>query len=146
ASVTLAPGTQPGQRVPCPRCGEAFPYRGPAVGGDDPTAAARLTTPTVGERAQWSNVKVAGTVLGFMALMAITGLTFALVTQKIRRAHDSSRSVTKPLPPVRTIAPANLPSLGYLPPDTDIIAALHVAEALETPAGQAFLTQFPFPP
>src|SRR5437588_739762 len=108
ASVTLPPGTQPGQRVPCPRCGEAFPYRGPAVGGDDLTAAAPLTTPTAAEPPPWSNLRVAGTVLGFMALMAITGLTFALVTQKIRRAHDSGRSVTKPLPPVRTVAPASL--------------------------------------
>src|SRR5207244_5138921 len=125
--------------------GEAFPYRGAAV-GDDPIAVAPLTTPTAGERPHWSNAKVAGTVLGFMALMAITGLTFALFTQKIRRAHDSGRSVTKPLPPVRTLAPSNLPGLGYLPPDTDVIAALHVAEALETPAGQAFLTQFHFAP
>src|SRR5438094_9335117 len=112
ANVTLPPGTQPGQRVPCPRCGEAFPYRGPAIERDDSTAAAPLSTPIAGETAQWSNMKVAGTVLGFMALMAIAGLTFALVTQKIRRAHDSGRSVTRPLPPVRTIAPATLPRLA----------------------------------
>src|SRR5438874_2600281 len=113
ASVTLAPGTQPGQRVPCPRCGEAFPYRGPAIGNGDPTSTPAPTTPSGAEPAPWSNVKVAGSVLGFMALMAITGLAFALFTQKIRRAHDSGRSVTKPLPPVRTVAPANLPGLGY---------------------------------
>jgi hypothetical protein len=37
------------------------------------------------------------------------------------------------------VPPAELAGLGFLPPGTNLVAAVHVAEALETPAGRAFL-------
>jgi hypothetical protein len=42
---------------------------------------------------------------------------------------------------VRTIAPASLPALGYLPLDTDLVAGIHVAEILAEPTAREFLTR-----
>jgi len=75
-----------------------------------------------------------------MALMAAAGLTFALLTVHARRSHDY-RGQTQPAPAVRRVLPARLAALGYLPADTRIIAAIHVAEAQLTPAGKAFIDQ-----
>src|SRR4051794_5186786 len=36
AYVPMPAGAAPGQRLPCPRCGEAFPYRSPEAGSDGP--------------------------------------------------------------------------------------------------------------
>jgi hypothetical protein len=81
-----------------------------------------------------------------MLLMALTGLTFALLTQHVRREHDRAlprRSRRPALPPVRPTpestqlhAPAQLAALGYLPPRTGVVAGLHVQEILTSPAGK----------
>jgi hypothetical protein len=92
-SAAVPPGAVPGQRIPCPRCGESFPYRGPAIDGAitaspppafappdepaDPPAPRRL-----------SNGRIAFLVLGVMAGMALLGLAYALNTQTDRRAYD----------------------------------------------------------
>lgn len=44
--------------------------------------------------------------------------------------------------PAKPAAPAELEALGYLPPRTNVIAAIHVAEALQTPPGKEFLERF----
>jgi hypothetical protein len=44
--------------------------------------------------------------------------------------------------PVRRTPPAELPGLGYLPPETNVAAGLHIADALREPAGREFLGQF----
>jgi hypothetical protein len=80
-------------------------------------------------------------VLGVMALMALVGLTFALLTKDIRRGHDYKPKPPNPAvaPSVEALQPIRLPALGYLPADTNFVAGFHVAEALQTPAGRAFL-------
>src|SRR5437764_9185 len=100
-----------------------------------------------GRDARRSNRTVAGVVLGLMVLMAAGGLTLALWTQSVRRAHDkgivkrpSRRPALPPLsgrePAVEVVAPAHLPALGYLPPETSLLAGLHVQELLASPAGK----------
>jgi hypothetical protein len=76
-----------------------------------------------------------------MAAMAALGLTFALATQKVRRQRDNL-----PVPPdeaqqVIPTEPARLPALGYLPPDTNVVAAVHVAELLDNPTAGDWLTR-----
>jgi hypothetical protein len=46
---------------------------------------------------------------------------------------------------IHSVTPADLPGLGYLPPRTSVVAAIHVAEALQQPGGRDFLTQGRFP-
>src|SRR4051794_454420 len=92
AYVTVPAGTAAGQRVSCPRCGEAFAYRGAAVGKGTPAtpaSAAYAASPDTGSQPsfagasyvtqpRWSNRAIAFLVLGVMVLMAVGGLTFAL--------------------------------------------------------------------
>jgi hypothetical protein len=216
-----------GPRLECPRCGETFPYHGPAPGEVGPA----LPRPEVnGETAEavpaprparrWSNRSVASIVLLLMGLMAVGALVLALETQGVRRAHDTYLPRERGLPerigpfassladilrvlggvglviallreligdrrrpsarylmvlagglilvglsflvlplsihraselgpgpqagppPVHVTPPAELSALGYLPPETNIILAVHVAQALEKPAGAEFLRQF----
>jgi hypothetical protein len=155
-------------------------------------------------------------ILGGMALMALLGLTFALLTQDVRRSHDAAKPPPQPLTvpfilrlalgvyvvalvfvvvrswsgrgrreaetaepgtrtrpfswtavalvglmlvvmviwtsrdnrpapeqapalaPVRTLAPAELPALGYLPDDAHLVAGIHVAEGAQGP-GKVYL-------
>jgi hypothetical protein len=77
-----------------------------------------------------------------MAFMACAGLTLALLTKDFRRANDRPRSPDAGTPAVQVRPPAELSGLGYLPPDTDVIAAVHVAEALEDPTGRLILQRF----
>jgi hypothetical protein len=95
-----------------------------------------------------SNREIAGIILGVMGMMAAVGLTFALLTVQQRRAHDTARGEAQVGPepsrpvtraPVRVIPPAQLAGLGYLPPDTKVVAAIHVAEALQHEEGQDWL-------
>jgi hypothetical protein len=158
--VTVAPGAVAGQIVPCPRCGEAFTYRRPEGAGptEVQTTPNPGATPPVVETspavryflARRANRLVAACVLGVMFLMATVGLTYALWTQKDRRAHDTDlgkrprrfpASVEDPLPEVATVAPARLAALGYLPPDSNVVAGVHVAELMHTAAGRELLTK-----
>jgi hypothetical protein len=102
-SPALIPaGTAAGQRVPCPRCGESFPYRGP---GAEALAARPATPPSApdppAEPRPLSNRKVAATVLGVMLVMAGLALAYALHTVMVRRGYDlhlpKSQAVDVPL-------------------------------------------------
>lgn len=132
AYVPMPAGAAPGQRLPCPRCGEAFPYRPPETGGEGPVPFSpngnpppfpdpRPEAPPPPRR--WSNRAVAGGVLGVMAVMAVAGLIFAFKTVPNRRSHD-------PKGPI-----------GYLPGDVNVIAAVQLREALADPGGHEFLNQ-----
>jgi hypothetical protein len=139
-----------GQRLSCPRCGESFPYRPSQSIQSSPDAPATeredFPTTTVGVNlarpdARRSNRRLAALVLGVMASMALLSLVYALATVESRRKHDP-----KPLPspvvqgsPVGTARPTELPALGYLPPGTNLVLAINVAEAERSPAGRAFL-------
>lgn len=235
AQVPVPAGTTAGQRIPCPRCGELFAYRGPDAG---PPAApvATAEAPSLAKDAPplagtgWSNRAIAGMILMVMATMAVLAMTFAQLTVEVRRAHDTERperrfpmsvnlisipipahllrlayvlalivylihslrqstrravgrtlsiallllllggigvadlaaitlktaallgwSHTPPssaAPPVAThatipaVAPIELAGLGYLPKRTNVAAALHVAEALQSPVGREFLAHY----
>jgi hypothetical protein len=216
-----------GQRVHCPRCGEAFPYRtgegGRGVNGAAPTAPPRVTESVRGPEVprRWSNGAIAALVLAGMGVMAVVGLIFALATQGERRGFDlllpksapkgiplvvlvaagiyltvlgyvlyrgwarrdlpagsgpepraGRRRLTipllagvavaaaalvalalqghketpsvppegdKPTEPVRAVRPDQLAGLGYLPADTNVVAAVHVAEALQDAEGKKLL-------
>jgi hypothetical protein len=111
SQVNLTGPLEVGQRIPCPRCGEQFPFhpaqkeKGEASNADQggrieegitnavpkPFAPGfairdpRSATPPTG---RWSNRTVAAVLLGGMAVMALLGLVFALMTESVRRAHD----------------------------------------------------------
>jgi hypothetical protein len=84
-----------------------------------------------------------------MGIMAAVGLTFALRTVQVRRGHDTARGQqafpgpepTRPVvtAPVRLVPPAQLAGLSYLPRNTQVIAAVHVAEVLRQRSGQEWL-------
>lgn len=98
AYVTPPAHAVPGQRIPCPRCGEMFAYRPaddavpllpPSELGPIPT----LPVPTP----RWSNRAVALTLLAVMGGMAVLGLTFAQMTTALRRAQDVHPVADQPL-------------------------------------------------
>jgi hypothetical protein len=148
-------------RVSCPRCGETFNVNQPAADTVQPAPSLDIATapapwskpaasqpsPTLYRKPIRANRLVAGVVLGVMALMAATGLTYALMTVKVRREHDTSlpprqrkpfqrfRKETTP-EPAEAVAPDRLAGLGYLPPRTALVAGLHVPELLASPAGR----------
>jgi hypothetical protein len=160
-TVTVPAGTAAGQRISCPRCGDAFTLRDPIPAADDAiqTGASRTgvqsapdTVPPNLSGRRWSNRAVAAGVLGVMVSMAMAGLALALWTVKDRRANDTGlkarahRPLAPPFqaegePPAPTVAPDKLQALGYLPRGTDLVAAVHVAELLSLPAGQQLLHQ-----
>jgi hypothetical protein len=88
-----------------------------------------------------------------MALMASVGMVYALYTAQVRRAYDNARQQR----PARTgvppghgqeprenVAPAQLAALGYLPPQSNVVAAVHVEELVRNPEALAWL-QLSFP-
>ena len=136
----------------CPRCGELIPYRSP----DGPTASQEKVpdkpAPHIAESpipngpspvsAQPTNRAVAIAVLAVMGGMAVAALVLALMTQKTRRARDKAEAPTQPQAvSILVLSPAKLPGLAYLPQDADVVAGVHVTEALETPAGRELLTR-----
>lgn len=241
AQVPLSERIVTGQRMPCPRCGERFVYRGPDV--ETPAAPAIHETSFTPSNAPtlpptwtgWSNRAIAGMILAVMATMAVIAMTFAEMTIHLRREHDTERperrvpisvnviaipipahllrlayvlaligylvhslgraarrpSVGKsigvgllllvlgsvaladliavtvktssllgwsPTPPsttasadagsasVRAVPPVELEALGYLPKGTNVVAAIHISEALQTPAGREFLAHYQLGP
>ncbi len=205
AEMTVARGTPAGRRVPCPRCGETFPYRpsegvttapppGPQLTAGPPAPEVVATDPfrfklglllgilgavgtvtlvyirsldvavivgamaAVGVLWLWffrvrrGNPAAAAFVLANMLLVAVAGLALALRTQSERRAHDAGLphgrrpSHNRPEPPPQgvpappaAVAPDRLAALGYLAPDTSVVAGVHVAELLADDTGKRLL-------
>jgi hypothetical protein len=146
-----------GKRIPCARCGETFVYRVPEGAGPTAVQTAPNAFPLARQaaersvRTRWSNRQLAAAVFGVMLLMATGSLTFALLTQEQRRAHDKDLGprpnrwpfqVDKSEEPLLAapVAPVRLPALGYLPAETNIVAGIHVAELHQTKAGRELLT------
>ena len=141
------PGLQAGSRVSCVRCGEAFVLtQTPEPPTGDLTARESVVVPAPPAR---SNALVAGLVLAVMGLMAGLGLTYALLTVSQRR--DNDRALSKRPRSGRTFSvqedneadtrPTRLKALGYLPPETGIIAGLHLGELLTAPSAAALREQ-----
>jgi hypothetical protein len=156
AAVTVAPGTAAGQRVSCPRCGDAFTLLQP-VAAEMPAAqsgngAPALPPADLGSLVlppRRSNARVLAVILGVMGCMAAVGLGFALLTQGERRANDkgiAQKTRRAPQPeaeaPIPALAaPDKLEALGYLPPDVGVLVGVHVADLLAVPAGRQLLQE-----
>jgi hypothetical protein len=155
AFIPASEGSTVGQRVPCPRCGEAFtvlqtPPRGSADLQTAPTNAPPITGVDLDVdrrlRMRRNNRIVAATVLGVMGLGAILGLSYALYSQPERRAHDT-RMPHKPRGPNLTDLPTTptatppiaLEALRWLPTDSTVVAGVQVAELRQTDAGRDLL-------
>ena len=78
-----------------------------------------------------SNGTVATFVLGNMVVVAMVVLPFALATTGFRRGNDPRRPPVDGGPRLTSateiLAPAQLPGLGYLPDDCNVVAGIHVA-------------------
>ena len=133
-----------GQRIACPRCGEAF-----AVSHvpDDRVTTSIAQSPDRAESPKpvRANRLVGGAVLATMLLMAGVGLAYALATVQMRRDHD--RAIprqqrkpwllgNKPSDEEVAVSPAQLVGLRYLPNTTGFVAALHVEELLNGTLGK----------
>jgi hypothetical protein len=77
-----------------------------------------------------------------LALMVLVGVGLAIVVIQTRPVRGPKP--TDPSDPlsVPAVLPSRLASLGYLPGDVNLIAAVHVAECSRSPAGQQFLKRF----
>jgi hypothetical protein len=136
-------------RVTCPRCGEvvmrlvsangmpSIPESGENATNVGPFGADRLSNRTVGR------VVVTG-----MLLIAAATVVYALATTKQRRANDNPKEDKVWEPPValRALPPAEWPGLGYVPDDSQAIAGIRLAAAIDSDAGQALLVSLGFPP
>jgi hypothetical protein len=135
-----------GQKLACPRCGEAFAITHLPL--DDPFP---IPSPEAAYSAEYRkpirrNRLVGGLVMGGMLLMAAIGLAYALATVQMRRDHDRAlpRQHRKPWllndgstdaePNVR---PEALAGLGYLPATTGFVVGLQVEDLLSSPAGKS---------
>lgn len=136
AVVAFQPGLSAGQKVCCVRCGELFTLTSVPPAPDS-------SSPVTAPPHRLSNRLVAGIVLGVMGIMAVTGLTYALLTQSVRREHDKSL----PRKARRTgdegdsspQKPSSLVGLGYLPGDVNLIVAVQAAELLGSKEGKAWI-------
>jgi hypothetical protein len=96
----------------------------------------------------WAARVGAGVLLALLALIgvedvsALCGGPSILVPSRFRQ-----RALSPPQSPqetLRAVAPAELPALGYLPADTNVLVGVHVAEAWRDPTGREFLSRFRF--
>jgi hypothetical protein len=144
AIVPLHGPIQAGQMLTCSRCEERFSALHSAQAAPPSSSASSAPVPI---RNRLSNRSVALLVVLVMGVMAAIGTTFALMTQKQRRANDhglkQSRSGKRPRqedlekePAVSPRAPLDLDALSLLPPDLDVLAGVHVALVLQEPEGR----------
>ncbi|MFO0927495.1 MAG: hypothetical protein U0736_10715 [Gemmataceae bacterium] len=146
-------GLTVGQRVACPRCGEAFVVRDVPAGAPSPAVESAPPPPAPVEppaKPVRANRRVAVAVLAGMAVMAVVGLAYALVTVDLRRANDRglARKVRRFADYFRRDPPADdLPpprpalALGYLPPHTGLVAVVQVDKLLASPVGREYRTR-----
>jgi hypothetical protein len=76
-------------------------------------------------------------IVGVMGLVALGALAFALNTWGLRESRHPKTSVE--LQAARPHMPADLPALGYLPVDCQIVAGVHAAELRKDPVGAQLL-------
>jgi hypothetical protein len=145
AVIPPTPGLVVGQRVACPRCGEAF-----AV-SHVPADQVGLSIAQVPDAAEIpkpvrANRLVGGTVFGVMLLMAGVGLAYALATVQWRRKNDIAIPRRphklawllgdKPSAEELAVSPAQLVGLRYLPATTGFVVGVHVEELLAGTLGK----------
>lgn len=128
-----------GAKLLCPRCGEQLPPHLVKLAPAIPSAAAT----SIPSALAWTNRQIGLAILGVMAAMAVVGLTMALLTVESRRRNDV-RGGFKEAPSLLQDAGA-LTGLGFLPEETNVVAAIQVAELLKDPTGKTLLAT-PRPP
>jgi hypothetical protein len=74
----------------------------------------------------------------FAGLLGLSVLIFLVIQLGVVMILARTPRAAEPEgpPPVQVVPPAELAALGYLPEDTDVILALHVAELLDDPVGR----------
>jgi hypothetical protein len=144
--INLSGEAASGPRVRCPRCGDTFPRRAgsPTAGLNGTLAAGGGPDAADDADGRWSNRKLALSVLGAMAGIAVAAVIFVVVTQPFRRANDTRKTgpgvgLPGDMYAVQATPPAKLAALGYLPADTAAVAGLHVAELWQQPEGKKLL-------
>lgn len=124
-----------GPRPLCPRCGEPLPGTGPsgASSASVPPSPGRGAVPSATGH---SNRAVAGIILAVMGAFFLVGLGYALWTQSFREKNhpkfDGGALAT-------STKPFELPGLGYLPADTNLVAAVRPADLLDEGLGKRLL-------
>ena len=155
AFITSSPGAVIGQRVPCPRCGEAFTLRQPPPRGSADLQSAPATASSLLAveldvdrrlRIRRNNQLLAAAVLSVMALGALLSLGYALYSQPERRAHDTKMPHKPRGPSLAELPTAPGPTppavqagLRWLPSDCNVIAGVQVAELRQADAGRGLL-------
>jgi len=105
-------GAHPGQRIPCARCGESFPYRAAAddrFTASPPPMPLPALPPMPAPPERFSNTGIALVILSVMIVMALIGLLYALQTAAIRRSYDVHLPKTKAISiPIDVVFPLGL--------------------------------------
>jgi hypothetical protein len=125
------------EKLPCPRCGEPvlasrWPVQTSLDVGEPPI---HPSTPSAvpGTR------KTLLVILGIMFSMAVVGLTYALMTTKLRQSRHPW--MPEKLETIAFRQPTQLTGLGYLPKATQIVVGLQIAEWLDDKAGKQLLEE-----
>jgi hypothetical protein len=95
-------------------------------------------------REAWKTRLAVGAAVWVLGLVALEHLAaIGVKTYALLAASAPPQSAPEPpvvvQTPVEVVAPARLVGLGYLPPDTQVVVGLHVAELLQQPAGEDWL-------
>ena len=145
AVVPPMPGLVVGQRIACPRCGEAFTVSHVPEGQLAPSIAQMPDLAWPAPKPVRANRLVGGIVLAVMFVLAGVVLAYALATVQMRRDHD--RAIPrkqrkpwligdKPTDEELAVSPAQLVGLRYLPSSTGFVVGLHVEELLAGTLGK----------
>ncbi len=122
------------ERPVCPRCGEPLPGRhGPQISRAD-TIARSLSTAAAPTPS--ANRKLVVMLVVGMLLMAGLGLAFALWTRPNREQRHPRRPTGTV---VTTETPAELPALGYLPRDCNVLVGIRPADLLNDATAKKLL-------
>ncbi|MFL5340074.1 MAG: hypothetical protein ACJ8F7_07975 [Gemmataceae bacterium] len=122
-SVVEVPESPPA-RMTCPRCGEAFPVtRGDLPVPTQSGSPEALRQPTPPATVRRTNRRLGLAIFAGMALLFVVALVLIL-NSRPKRGLESL---------------AELPTLGYLPGDTNVIAAVNVPVAEESAEGREML-------
>ena len=125
SSVPLPADLPPNQRVICPRCIESFPLTGElrsTLTGNATATAQPIATPSSQNRRS-SNRRLGFALIAFMLILAGSIAVILSTTRADRHLTNLGE----------------LPTLGYLPSDSNVIAAMNLIEADKTPEGQETL-------
>lgn len=117
-------------RISCPRCGECFVIPPPsdahsALAGEKgiiPVSVNGTYSPTTGDRPRGlGGLRSLALLSGGLTLVIACGFVFFFLP---RSPKQTTTTTAPPIQPATTQPPAVLPGLGYLPPHSQLIAAV----------------------